>query len=167
MHKTHIFDQKNNAKKIFLPTYLPYLFSSRYRKQTINFLRPKPYKWERLVGWYGAITSRMWVSYPMFDCCDGAVLSRYWWMHTSRCDIQDHITQQNHMTLTTFAPVLPEQVKTILHWYSLIAWLYATLPFKNMQLFQFLIIAFKQLTHALKQENIYFDFQLESHSKCI
>ena len=27
MHKTHIFDKKNNAKKIFLPTYLPYFFS--------------------------------------------------------------------------------------------------------------------------------------------
>ena len=26
MHKTHIFDQNNNAKKIFLPTYLPYFF---------------------------------------------------------------------------------------------------------------------------------------------
>ena len=40
MHKTHIFDQKNNAKKIFfLPTYLPYFFSGRYRKQTI-FFRP-------------------------------------------------------------------------------------------------------------------------------
>ena len=26
MHKTHIFDQKNNAKNIFLLTYLPYFF---------------------------------------------------------------------------------------------------------------------------------------------
>ena len=40
MHKTHIFDQKNNAKKMFLPTYLPYFFSDRYRKQTIYFFRP-------------------------------------------------------------------------------------------------------------------------------
>ena len=41
MHKTHIFDQKNNAKKIKnLPTYLPYFFSDRYRKQTISFFRP-------------------------------------------------------------------------------------------------------------------------------
>ena len=40
MQKTHIFDQKNNAKKIFLPTYLPYFFSERYRKQTIYFFRP-------------------------------------------------------------------------------------------------------------------------------
>ena len=39
MHKTHIFDQKNKAKKEkFLPTYLPYFFSGRYRKQTIVFL---------------------------------------------------------------------------------------------------------------------------------
>ena len=28
-------------KKIFLPTYLPYFFSGRYRKQTINFFRPE------------------------------------------------------------------------------------------------------------------------------
>ena len=34
MHKTHIFDQKNNA------TYLPYIFSDRYRKQTFSFFRP-------------------------------------------------------------------------------------------------------------------------------
>ena len=26
MHKTHIFDQKNNAKKHIFPTYLPYFF---------------------------------------------------------------------------------------------------------------------------------------------
>ena len=38
MHKTHIFDQNNNAKIIFLPTYVPYFFSDRYRKQTIFFL---------------------------------------------------------------------------------------------------------------------------------
>ena len=41
MHKTHIFDQKNNAKIFFLPpTYLPYFFSDRYRKQTVYFFRP-------------------------------------------------------------------------------------------------------------------------------
>ena len=40
MHKTHIFDQKNNAKKNILLTYLPYFFSDRYRKQTIIFFRP-------------------------------------------------------------------------------------------------------------------------------
>ena len=38
MHKTHIFDQKNNAKFFPLLTYLPYFFSDRYRKQTILFL---------------------------------------------------------------------------------------------------------------------------------
>ena len=27
-------------KKYFLPTYLPYFFSDRYRKQTISFFRP-------------------------------------------------------------------------------------------------------------------------------
>ena len=26
MHKSHIFDPKNNAKILFLPTYLPYFF---------------------------------------------------------------------------------------------------------------------------------------------
>ena len=41
MHKTHIFDQKNNQKNILLPTYLPYFFSDCYRKQTISFFRPK------------------------------------------------------------------------------------------------------------------------------
>ena len=40
MHKTHIFDQKNNEKKNLLPTYLPYFFSDRYRKQTISFFKP-------------------------------------------------------------------------------------------------------------------------------
>ena len=40
MHKTHIFDQRNNAKKKFLPSYLPYFFSDRYRKQTIFFSWP-------------------------------------------------------------------------------------------------------------------------------
>ena len=40
MHKTHIFDQENNAKKMFLQTYLPYFFSDPYRKQTISFYRP-------------------------------------------------------------------------------------------------------------------------------
>ena len=40
MHKTHIFEQKNNAKKKILPTYLPYFFSDAYRKQTIYFFRP-------------------------------------------------------------------------------------------------------------------------------
>ena len=44
MHKTHIFDQKNNAKKIFLSTYLPYFFTGRYRKQTIYFFRPNYFK---------------------------------------------------------------------------------------------------------------------------
>ena len=39
MHKTHIFNQKDNAK-FFLPTYLPYFFWDRYRKQTIYFLGP-------------------------------------------------------------------------------------------------------------------------------
>ena len=38
MHKTHIFDHKKNAKKIFLPTYLPYFVFARYRKQTTFFL---------------------------------------------------------------------------------------------------------------------------------
>ena len=38
MHKIHIFDQKNNPKNIFLPTYLPYFILDRYRKQTISFL---------------------------------------------------------------------------------------------------------------------------------
>ena len=33
MHKTHIFDQKNNAKS-FLPTYLPYFF--RLLQETYN-----------------------------------------------------------------------------------------------------------------------------------
>ena len=41
MHKTEIFDQKNNAKKFFLPTYLPYFFMDCYRKKTISFFRPK------------------------------------------------------------------------------------------------------------------------------
>ena len=41
MHKSHIFDQRNNEKKMFLPTYLPYFFPDRYRKQTISFFRPK------------------------------------------------------------------------------------------------------------------------------
>ena len=40
MHKTHIFDQKNNAKNIYLPTYLPYFFPDRYRKQSIYFSWP-------------------------------------------------------------------------------------------------------------------------------
>ena len=39
MHKTHIFDQKNN-EFFFLATYLPYLFLDPYRKQTISFFRP-------------------------------------------------------------------------------------------------------------------------------
>ena len=37
MHKTHIFDQKDN-NEFFLPTYLPYFFSYSFRKQTISFL---------------------------------------------------------------------------------------------------------------------------------
>ena len=37
MHKTHIFDQRNNAKN----ANLPYFFSDCYRKQTIYFFRPK------------------------------------------------------------------------------------------------------------------------------
>ena len=41
MHKTHIFDQKNHAKKKdFTNLYLPYFFSDRYRKQTIFFSWP-------------------------------------------------------------------------------------------------------------------------------
>ena len=31
-------------KKRNLPTYLPYLFSDRYRKQTISFFRPYGYE---------------------------------------------------------------------------------------------------------------------------
>ena len=38
----HIFDLKNSEKNFFLPTYLLYFFSDRYRKQTINFFRPRP-----------------------------------------------------------------------------------------------------------------------------
>ena len=41
MHKTHILDQKNN-EFFFLPTYLPFFFLDRYRKQTINFLGLNP-----------------------------------------------------------------------------------------------------------------------------
>ena len=41
MHKTHIFDQKNNANNFFLPTYLPYFFPDHYRKQTKKNSRPK------------------------------------------------------------------------------------------------------------------------------
>ena len=40
MYKTHIFDQKNNEKKILLLTYLPYFFLDCYRNQTIFFSRP-------------------------------------------------------------------------------------------------------------------------------
>ena len=40
LYKIHIFDQKNNEILFFLPTYLPYFFSDRYRKQTISFFRP-------------------------------------------------------------------------------------------------------------------------------
>ena len=38
MHKTDIFDQKNNVKNL---TYLSYFFPDRYRKQTISFFRSK------------------------------------------------------------------------------------------------------------------------------
>ena len=38
MHKTHIFDQKNNAKKIYFTDLPTLFFSDRYRKQTIFFL---------------------------------------------------------------------------------------------------------------------------------
>ena len=40
MHKTHIFDQKNNAKKNVFTDLPTLFFSDRYRKQTIYFLRP-------------------------------------------------------------------------------------------------------------------------------
>ena len=36
-YKSHIFDQ-NIVQNYFLPTYLPYFISDRYRKQTIFFL---------------------------------------------------------------------------------------------------------------------------------
>ena len=35
MHETLIFEQENNHNIYILPTYLPYFFSERYRKQTI------------------------------------------------------------------------------------------------------------------------------------
>ena len=38
MHKTHIFDQKNNAKKNILPTYLPYFFQSVTGNKQLIFL---------------------------------------------------------------------------------------------------------------------------------
>ena len=51
MHKTHIFDQKNNTKIKFLPTYLSYFFSVRYRKQTISFFRPnKTIAWSQVIS---------------------------------------------------------------------------------------------------------------------
>ena len=34
--------KKKKKKKKDLPTYLPYFFWNRYRKQTIFFFRPKP-----------------------------------------------------------------------------------------------------------------------------
>ena len=40
MHKTHIFDQKNNAKKNFFTDLPTLFFSDRYRKQTISLFRP-------------------------------------------------------------------------------------------------------------------------------
>ena len=39
MHKTDIFDPKNNVI-LFLTTYLPYFVLDRYRKQTISFFKP-------------------------------------------------------------------------------------------------------------------------------
>ena len=40
MHKTHIFDQKNNEKKQLFTDLPTLFFSDRYRKQTISFFRP-------------------------------------------------------------------------------------------------------------------------------
>ena len=39
MHKTHIFDQKNNAKNYFFTNLPTLFFLDRYRKQTISFFR--------------------------------------------------------------------------------------------------------------------------------
>ena len=41
MHKTHIFDQKNNAKKKYFTDLPTLIFSDHYRKQTIFFSWPK------------------------------------------------------------------------------------------------------------------------------
>ena len=49
MHKTRIFDKKNNPKIYFLRTYLPYFFTDHYRKQTISFFRPKLFEHKRKV----------------------------------------------------------------------------------------------------------------------
>ena len=38
MHNTHIFDQKNYAKKTFLPTYLPYFFWTVTENKQLFFL---------------------------------------------------------------------------------------------------------------------------------
>ena len=38
MHKTQIFDQKNNAKKNIFPTYLPYFFRAVTGNKQLIFL---------------------------------------------------------------------------------------------------------------------------------
>ena len=38
MHKTHFLDQKNTAKKNFLPTYLPYFFQAVTGNKQFIFL---------------------------------------------------------------------------------------------------------------------------------
>ena len=64
MHKTHIFDQNDSAKNIFLPTYLPYFFPDRYRKQTIFFSWPQPEERQSNLHLYDSLTNTSWT----FSC---------------------------------------------------------------------------------------------------
>ena len=57
MHKTHIFDQKNNAKKKPLPTYLPYFFRTVTGNKHFIFLgliiKHSAWSWGKLPKYIG------------------------------------------------------------------------------------------------------------------
>ena len=85
MHKTHIFDQKNNEKNTRFTDLPTIFFSDRYRKQTISFFRPK-ITWEssmnslhslrRVVG---SVLNN--ISFSFSKNTFGYSQNRHWWVN--------------------------------------------------------------------------------------